>query len=243
MTRQFSLDQAFALVLLPFVVAILALLYIIVVACQGRPFIFSSERMRTHDQSFHLLKVRTMRPVGSASDQSALGGDQKLRVTPLGAILRRTRLDELPQIFNVLRGEIRFIGPRPPLRKYVVQYPDLYERVLTDTPPGITGLATVLLHAREGRLLAKCRTAAETDAVYRLRCLPIKARIDLIYRDNRGWTLNAMILWMTFSRLLPKSLGTMFAANVLKSRNFYRSAFGRLVKPYINLRPMPSENM
>jgi len=205
MVRQYSWDQAFALVLFPFVIAILAILYVVVVALQGRPFSFASERMRSHDKAFHLLKIRTMHPVDPTVDQSALGGDQMWRVTPIGAFLRRTRLDELPQIFNVLRGDLKFIGPRPPLRKHVNQYPELYKRVLADTRPGITGLATVMVHAREERLLSACRTPAETDAVYRKRCIPIKARLDLIYRDNRGWMLNAMILWMTFSRLFPST--------------------------------------
>lgn len=203
MARQFSLDQVFALVLLPVVLVILGVLYIVVVPLQGRPFIFASKRMRSTDQAFFLLKVRTMHPMDDVVDQSALGGDQKWRVTRIGAILRRTRLDELPQILNVLRGDIRFIGPRPPLEKYVTQFPDLYRRVLHETPPGITGLATVILHAREERLLSACASSEETDRVYRQRCIPVKARLDLIYRDRRGWALNAMILWMTLSRLVP----------------------------------------
>ena len=203
MRRRFTLDQVFALLLLPVVMVVLAVLYVIVVPLQGRPFIFSSERMRRPDEAFRLLKVRTMHPMTARVEQSALGGDEMWRVTPVGRVLRRTRLDELPQILNVLRGDIRFIGPRPPLRKYVVQYPDLYEQVLKDTPPGITGLATVLLHAREERLLSACRSPGETERVYRRRCIPVKARLDLIYRDRRGLVLNLRILWMTLSRLWP----------------------------------------
>ncbi len=213
MARQFSLDQAVALVLCPIVLVLLGVLYVIVVPLQGRPFIFKSERMRSADQSFSLLKIRTMQPMHGTQHQTALGGDQKARVTWIGAVLRRTRLDELPQIFNVLRGDLRFIGPRPPLGRYVALYPDLYREVLADTPPGITGLATVLLHAREERLLSACRTQEETDLVYRQRCIPIKARLDLIYRDRRSWGLNAKIIWMTVSRLLPRKLNTTAASS------------------------------
>lgn len=212
MARQFSLDQVFALMLCPFVFVLLGLLYVIVVPLQGRPFIFSSERMRSADQRFSLLKIRTMHPMRGAECQSALGGDQKSRVTWIGAMLRRTRMDELPQILNVLRGDLRFIGPRPPLGRYVALYPDLYREVLADTPPGITGLATVLLHAREERLLSACLTREETDRVYRQRCIPIKARLDLIYRDRRSWALNVKILWMTVARLLPKKAVPMAVA-------------------------------
>ena len=201
MIPRISLDQAFALILLPVVFPLLVLLYVVVVAAQGRPFLYASERMRDVSTPFSLLKIRTMHSSPDGQAQSALGGHARNRITPLGGILRKTRLDELPQIFNVLRGDIRFIGPRPPLRRYVEEFPDLYARLLEQTPPGITGLATVMLHGREERLLARCRTAAETDDVYRRRCIPIKARLDLLYCRRRCLWLNLMILWRTFSRL------------------------------------------
>lgn len=196
-------DKTLALLLMPIVLVLLAILYAIVVPLQGRPFLFTSERMRGPGQAFRLLKIRTMHPPDSVGEQSVLGGDQAGRVTPIGRFLRKTRLDELPQIINVLRGDIRFIGPRPPLRRYVEQYPELYSRVL-QTPPGITGLATVMLHAREERLLSRCNSPTETDLVYRTRCIPMKARLDLLYRDKQSLALDALILWRTFSRLFSR---------------------------------------
>ena len=194
------LDRFLAAVLLPLVLALMGLLWLILVPVQGRPFLYASERMRGPGRAFMLYKIRTMHPPDRRSEESVLGGDLAGRVTQVGRVLRRYRLDELPQILNVLKGEIRFIGPRPPLRKYVEAYPGLYREVLA-VPPGITGLATVTLHAREERILARCRTAAETDIVYRRRCLPVKARLDLIYRDNRGPALDAWILYRTVAGL------------------------------------------
>lgn len=220
MVRRFTLDQAIALVFLPVVLVILAVLYIVVVPLQGRPFLFASERMRTTSECFRLLKIRTMSGETDGATQTALGGDQTWRVTAVGAFLRKSRLDELPQIFNVLRGDLRFIGPRPPLRKYVDAYPEIYDRVLAETPPGITGLATVTIHAREERLLTACKTAEETEAVYCRRCIPIKARLDLIYRDNRGWPLNVVILWLTVSRLFPSSTRTQGRAISANAKPF-----------------------
>ena len=206
MKKSICIDQVIALVLLPIILLALALLYPIVLISQGRPFIFGAERMRGPGDAFMLYKIRTMHPPDPMGEQSILGGDLSSRVTGIGAVLRKSRLDELPQILNVLRGDIRFIGPRPPLRKYVQMYPDLYARVLADTLPGITGLATVTVHAREERILARCRTAEETDAVYRALCIPIKARLDLMYRDNRGPMLNLLILYRTVTGLPLRSL-------------------------------------
>lgn len=198
------IDQVIALVLLPFALVLLAILFAVAITCQGRPFIFASERMSSVDRAFRLYKIRTMLPPEVGSEECVLGGHLKHRVTRLGTFLRRTRLDEIPQIFNVLKGDIRFIGPRPPLRRYVEAYPELYAEVLRDTPPGITGLATVTLHRREERLLSRCRNALEADMVYRTLCIPIKARLDLLYRDRRSLGLNLMILYGTFARLLVR---------------------------------------
>lgn len=196
-----NVDRLIAFAVLPLVVVVLCVLYVVVLGAQGRPFIYTSERMRTTTKAFSLYKIRTMHPPDLGSQETALGGHQANRVTRVGAFLRRSRLDELPQIFNVLKGDIRFIGPRPPLRRYVEAYPVLYDQVLRDTPPGITGLATVMLHRREERLLSACRDSGEVDRVYRTRCLPLKARLDLIYRERRGPRLNALIMVRTISRL------------------------------------------
>ena len=135
---------------------------------------------------------------------SVMGGDQLTRVTKLGGILRSVRMDEIPQIFNVLLGDIRFIGPRPPLRRYVEAYPEIYAQVLS-AKPGITGLATVLVHRRERRILERCRSATETDQVYRRACIPLKARLDRLYMRRRSLWLDAFVIYRTFAGLLPTS--------------------------------------
>ncbi|WP_413718510.1 sugar transferase [Silicimonas sp. MF1-12-2] len=201
MPFKFGLGQVVALLLAPFALLVLAVLYAVVVPLHGRPFIFASERMRGPNKSFHLYKIRTLHPPEPASEETVLCGTQARRVTPVGKFLRRTRLDELPQIFNVLKGDMRFVGPRPPLRRYVEAYPELYAEILKDTPPGITGLATVMVHRREERLLSLCNDPIEADRIYRTYCIPLKARLDLIYRDNRSFSLNALVLYRTLSRL------------------------------------------
>ncbi len=196
-------SQIAAVFLLPVVLPILAGLYIIVVLAQGRPFLYASERMRDPEKSFWLYKIRTMRP-DTSQPEGVLGGPNRSRVTPLGGFLRRTRLDELPQILNVLKGDIGFIGPRPPLRGHVMACPERYLRILASVRPGITGLSTVMVHRREERLLSRCRTAEEAEAVYRMHCLPLKLRLDQLYADKRGLVLDLLILWRTFARLSPR---------------------------------------
>lgn len=166
----------------------------------GPPVVYLSERMQTPDRAFHLWKFRTMSVVDA--DAGVSGGDKAARITPTGRALRRLRLDELPQLWNVLRGEMSFVGPRPPLRRYVEAFPELYAEVLR-ARPGITGLATLVYHGREERLLAPCRTAEETEAVYVRRCVPRKARLDRIYAARRSVCLDLWLMFATVLRRMP----------------------------------------
>ena len=166
----------------------------------GRPVIYWAERMKTPTQSFKLAKFRSMtvRP----AEAGVSGGDKSSRITRTGRFIRRSRLDELPQLWNVLKGDISFVGPRPPLREYVERFPELYAQVLKSRP-GITGLATIVYHRHEELLLARCKTAAETDAVYVRACVPRKAKLDLIYQRRRNLRFDFYLMLKTVFKRLP----------------------------------------
>ncbi len=181
-----------AFILPPFLVL---LVYLFVK--EGRPVFYVAERMSAPGKSFKLWKLRTMTVVAENSGVS--GGDKAGRITPMGRKLRRTRADEIPQLWNVLRGDMSFVGPRPPLRTYVERFPDLYAKVLRSRP-GITGLATITYHRHEERLLAQCVTADETERVYVERCIPVKAKIDLIYQKHSSICFDVSIMTKTFLR-------------------------------------------
>ncbi|MEM7317433.1 MAG: sugar transferase [Pseudomonadota bacterium] len=168
---------------------------------EGGPVFYVAERMKTPEQSFRLWKLRTMH--GVESDSGVSGGDKAGRVTPAGAWLRSKRLDEFPQLWNILRGDLSFVGPRPPLRQYVERHPALYARVLKSRP-GVTGLASIVYHRHEAALLARCRTAEETDAVYTRVCIPAKARLDLIYQRRRNTCYDFALVFETIGNLFLK---------------------------------------
>ncbi len=187
-------DVAVALLLTVILAPVIALLCGVLLIRQGRPIFYAAERMRTPTKGFALIKFRTMTVVDH--DSGVSGGDKTARITPMGAMMRRTRLDELPQLWNVIRGDISFVGPRPPLRQYVDQFPDLYAQVLKSRP-GITGLATVVYHAHEEQLLARAKTAGETDAIYARACVPRKAKLDLIYQRRRTLCMDMWLMVRT----------------------------------------------
>jgi lipopolysaccharide/colanic/teichoic acid biosynthesis glycosyltransferase len=191
-------DLVMALMLVMILSPVIAYISIRIWRQKDGPTLYRAERMKTPDQSFDLWKFRTMRP--STHNSGVTGADKNDRITPMGHILRSKRLDELPQLWNVFRGDISFVGPRPPLREYTDRFPNIYGRVLKSRP-GITGLATILFHKREAQLLAECASAKETDAVYCRRCIPSKARLDIIYQNRANLCLDIWILWETLRRI------------------------------------------
>jgi lipopolysaccharide/colanic/teichoic acid biosynthesis glycosyltransferase len=177
-----------SVVLLPFA----ALVALLILVLDGRPILYISERMKTPIEGFMLVKFRTMRVVDA--DSGVSGGDKAGRITRSGAFLRGARLDELPQLWNVLKGDISFIGPRPPLRQYVERFPEIYGEVLRSRP-GISGLASIYFHAHEEYLLGHAASRAETDAIYARACIPRKARLDLIYQRRRTIWLDISLMF------------------------------------------------
>ena len=182
---------------LPFALLILYLLW-----AEGRPVFYVAERMRAPGRPFALWKLRTMSVAPAEAGVS--GGNKTSRITAAGRFLRRSRLDEVPQLYNVLKGDMSFVGPRPPLRIYVERFPEIYAQVL-QSRPGITGLATLVFHRHEEKLLAQCHTAAETDADYARRCVPRKAQIDLIYQRRRNLWMDFGLMALTLARALKLS--------------------------------------
>ena len=195
------LDLGLALILSLLLGPLIAGLALWLRMTQGAPVFYASERMTTPERGFTLWKFRTMTVAGS--DSGVSGGDKVARITSAGRWLRRTRLDEVPQLWNILRGDLSFVGPRPPLRQYVDRFPALYGRVL-QSRPGVTGLATLVYHGHEERLLARCADAAETDAVYGRACVPRKARLDLIYAAQRSLCFDLVLIVRTAARVLGR---------------------------------------
>jgi lipopolysaccharide/colanic/teichoic acid biosynthesis glycosyltransferase len=199
------LDILAVLVLATPLVPVIVVVAIAILVTDGRPVFYISERMKTPTKGFQLVKFRTMRTV--AVDSGVSGADKLSRITPIGTFLRRTRLDELPQLWNILKGDMAFVGPRPPLRRYVEDYPQIYSAVLRSRP-GVTGLATLVYHRHEQRLLAASRSAEETDAIYRRACVPRKARLDLIHQAHQNPCYDfSLMLRTVFGKKRKRSKG------------------------------------
>ena len=198
-----AFDIALALILLLLTWPIILAITIAILWREGGPVFYVAERMKTPQRPFSLIKFRTMSHVPDDQNAGVTGGDKANRITHIGHKLRRYRLDELPQLINVLRGDMSFVGPRPPLRQYTDKFPKLYGNVLRSRP-GVTGLATLHYHRHEERLIATATTPEETEAIYATRCVPRKAHLDLIYQRHASVCFDAVILWQTLAKVLGR---------------------------------------
>ena len=202
-----AFDLWTAAMITPFVVPMVLVIALVILLRDGRPIFHAGERMKTPTQGFRLWKFRTMRV--DPADTGASGGHKAPRITATGRWLRRRRLDELPQLWNLWRGDISVVGPRPPLRHYVERFPALYAEVLKSRP-GLTGLATIAFARHEERLLARTTTADQTEAIYARTCAPRKARIDLIYQKNRSFCFDLNVIRKTLFPSARKAQGALW---------------------------------
>ena len=171
-------DFCVAFIVLMMAVPVMALIAILLAASIGRPVLFRQQRPGLRAQPFMLYKFRTMSERRDA--QGELLGDE-LRLTTVGSILRRLSLDELPQLFNVLKGDMSLVGPRPLLMEYLPLYSTEQAR-RHDVRPGITGWAQV-----------NGRNAVAWEARFAL---------DVWYVEHQSFSLDLRILWLTVLRVL-----------------------------------------
>jgi lipopolysaccharide/colanic/teichoic acid biosynthesis glycosyltransferase len=190
-----GLDLTLLLLASPLILLLAACIAIAIYLDSPGPVIFRSTRVGRDGQPFEMFKFRKMR-LDSAGHPLTLADDE--RFTPIGRFLAGTRLDELPQVINVLRGEMRLVGPRPELEYFVAQFREAYGEILTVTP-GITGISQ-LRFVDEHHLLH----GPDPVSAYRERVLPAKIEMDLAYTRCRTLIGDLVILARTVA--LPVAL-------------------------------------
>jgi lipopolysaccharide/colanic/teichoic acid biosynthesis glycosyltransferase len=189
-----AFDVTCALVGLVALSPALAVIAALVKLSDSGPALYRAERIGLDGAPFKMLKFRTMRvrPLEGA----AITVRDDPRVTRIGRALRKLKLDEAPQLFNVLRGDMSFVGPRPEAPVYVALYTPEQRRVLS-VRPGITGLAQIV-YRDESELLA----GPDPETLYRTVAMPAKLRIDLFYIANQSFWLDLRIIALTVAVII-----------------------------------------
>lgn len=190
------LDIIFSTILLVILIIPIAVIAIFVKVTSKGPVFYKQERVTAFGKHFKILKFRTM-VEGADKIGSLVTTNSDERVTKIGKNLRKFRLDELPQVFNVLSGSMSFVGTRPEVPKYVDKYlPEYYATLLM--PAGITSLASIMYKDEEKLLDGK----NDVDTTYVEKILPEKMKYNLEYTKNFGLRTDIKLMFKTVKEVI-----------------------------------------
>lgn len=168
---------------------VLGVVGLCVKATSAGPVLFRQERVGRNGELFTIHKFRTM----SAGDGLLVSTSDDPRITRVGRLLRQTKLDELPQLFDVLRGDMSLVGPRPEVPRYVAMWPEEQRDVVLSVRPGITDPASIRFRDEGSRLSA----ADDPETYYRDVVLPEKCAMYVQYVNGRSLRGDLKIIWQT----------------------------------------------
>ncbi len=190
-----GVEAVIALVGLIIAAPLIAFMGVAIAVSSGRPVFFRQRRVGQHGRIFDLYKLRTMRPSNNGP-QITSGNDA--RITSLGRFLRQTKLDELPTLWNVLRGDMSLVGPRPEVPRFVKLEDPIWQKVLA-VRPGITDPVTLRLRS-EADLLA--RIEGDTEQYYEKELQPSKLKGYVAYLEERTWRGDLNVLLRTIAAVV-----------------------------------------
>ena len=188
-------DLILSLLGLVLLIPLFLVISILIVLDSKGGILFLQKRVGKNNADFRLVKFRTMF-TGSEKKSSLTVGNKDRRITHAGALLRKYKLDELPQLINVLAGDMSMVGPRPEVRKYVELYTDEQKKVLF-VKPGITDYASIE-YINENELLAN---SADPEITYIRQIMPAKLELNLKYLQNPGIKNYFKIIGRTLVRI------------------------------------------
>ena len=175
----------------------LFLIVYILIRCESKGGgFYCQQRVGKDGRMFDLYKFRSMRTGSDKKGLITVGGHDS-RITRMGYFIRKYKIDELPQLWNVLKGDMSLVGPRPEVKKYVDLYTEEQRRVLS-VRPGITDYASIE-YVDENEILGK---AEDPDRVYVEEIMPAKIKLNMRYIENRNLNENFKIIGLTFINIL-----------------------------------------
>ncbi len=189
-------DFAFSLIGIVLLTPILFLISLWVIKDDGLPILFVQTRIGLNGKSFGLYKFRSMFKNAESKGQLTVGSRDP-RITRSGYWIRKYKLDELPQLFNVIRGEMSLVGPRPEVIKYVQLYDENQKRVLS-VKPGITDIASIEF-SNENEILS---AFSDPENAYIRELMPKKLALNLKYIENQSFTLDLTLTYRTLLKII-----------------------------------------
>ncbi|WP_348810474.1 sugar transferase [Flavobacterium maritimum] len=192
-------DVLFSLIGIVFLLPILIVISVLIKLTSSGPVFYKQQRVGINNNDFNVFKFRTMAVDSDKKGLLTVGGKDS-RITKVGYYLRKSKLDELPQLINVFFGEMSLVGPRPEVRKYVNLYDDNQKKILA-IRPGISDWASII-YRDENVILEKSQNP-ELDYVKKI--MPDKIRFNFIYLNNYGISEYFKIIYFTVVKIIFSS--------------------------------------
>ncbi len=178
----------------------------------GEGYIFYfQKRVGYKNQLFSVWKFATMLKDSPNMEGGAITMRNDSRITPMGGFLRKTKINELPQIFNVLKGDMSFVGPRPVMKKQSFDhYPKDVQKVIYNVRPGITGIGSVIFRNEEELITNAKEQGKDPLKFYKEEIYPYKGELEKWYQSNQSFLLDMKILFLTVWYILFPSSDIAF---------------------------------
>ena len=187
-------------ILLPLFITIIIALKL---TAEGEVFYFQ-ERIGLNNSRFHIWKFATMLKNSMNLGTGSITLENDFRVTPIGKFLRKTKINELPQIINILKGDISLVGPRPLVDKTFSAYSAEVQEQIYRVKPGLTGIGSIIFRDEESIISAVSNE--DPHKFYKRVIAPYKGELEMWYKENRSFSLDLKLLFMTaWVIIFPKS--------------------------------------
>jgi lipopolysaccharide/colanic/teichoic acid biosynthesis glycosyltransferase len=188
----------------------------------GEGYIFyKQQRVGYHNQIFSILKFATMLKDSPNMPGGYLTTLKDPRITPMGGFLRKSKINELPQLFNIFLGHMSFVGPRPVMPVSFEAYPNDVQKVIYKVKPGLSGIGSIVFRDEETIITMKKNQGEDVALFYTDKIYPFKGKLELWYQNNQSFFVDVKIIIATILVVLKPNLDVMelFFTEIPK-RNF-----------------------
>lgn len=164
----------------------------------GEGYIFYlQERVGYRTSTFNMYKFATMLKDSPNMKGGFITLKHDPRLTPLGGFLRKTKINELPQVLNMVKGEMSFVGPRPVMPRSFAEYPTEVQEVIYNVRPGLTGIGSIIFRDEEELVTKESNAGRDPMVFYREKIYPYKGKVEMWYQANQSFWVDLKILVLT----------------------------------------------
>ena len=177
----------------------------------GEGYVFyKQERVGHKNKPFLIWKFATMLKNSSKMPGGIMTTKKDPRITPMGGFLRKSKINELPQLLNIFFGHMSIVGPRPVMKVSFKAYPDEIQKVIYDVKPGLTGIGSIIFRDEEELITEVKNSGGDPWVYYKENIYPYKGELEIWYQNNKSFSLDIKLIFITAWTVLNPSSQIVF---------------------------------